>query len=169
MQKIIKIPFYIALVFIVGLLSGHLTFKLLSFNKTVVVPDINGKGLVEATDILRKKGLYIRLEGEDFDNYAPAGYIMRQDVPHGNKVKAGREIRVVLSKGPRVRYAPDVVGQPIDAAEVILRDRGIKVGRVIYVHSDTVPKNVILAQRPEPNEKGGDMFSVIVSSGAYEN
>lgn len=169
MNKLIKIPIYIIAIFAIGMLSGHFTFKLLSFSRTVTVPDLRGKGMVDANDILRGKGLHIRLEGEDYDSYIPQGYIIRQDIPPHNKVKEGREIRIVLSKGPRIKYVPDVVGQPLDAAEVILKEKGIRIGRIIYVHSEKTAKNTILAQRPETNEKGGENFSVLVSLGDYEN
>jgi serine/threonine-protein kinase len=116
MKRLIKIPLYLIILSILGIISGYLTFKLLSFGKTVDVPDLRGKGMVEASSILKNKGLYIRLENEDYDSYVPQGYIIRQDIPAGNKVKEGREIGVVLSKGPRVKYVPDVVGQPLSAA-----------------------------------------------------
>jgi len=31
-----------------------------------------------------------------------------------------------------------------------------------------VPKGTILAQRPEPNERGGEQFSILVSLGGSE-
>jgi serine/threonine-protein kinase len=127
------------------------------------------KSMIEANDILRKNGLYIRLEGEDYDSYIPQGYIIRQDILPNNSVKEGREIRVVLSKGPRVRYVPDVVGHPLEVAEAVLKEKGIRIGKIIYVHSEKITKNTILAQRPEANEKGGEIFSVLISLGNFEN
>jgi serine/threonine-protein kinase len=168
MRKLVKISIYIAAIFVVGMLSGYVTFKLMSFSRTVNVPDLIGKGMVDADNILRSKGLYIRLEGEDYDSYIPEGHVMRQDIPAGNSVKEGREIRVVLSKGPRMRYIPDIVGQPLDIAESLLKEKGIKIDKVIYVHSGQIERNIIIAQRPETTEKGADKFSVIVSLGSYE-
>lgn len=168
MRRFIKIPLYTAVVLVVGILSGHLTVKVLSFSRTVAVPDLRGKTMMEANDTARGKRLYIRLEGEDYDSYIHQGSIIRQDIPSGSKVKEGREIGIVLSKGPRVQYVPDVVGQSIDRAELLLTDKGIRVGRIIYVHSDKVPKNTVLAQRPETNESGGDIFKIIVSLGSHE-
>lgn len=169
MKKFIKIPLYIIVLFALGILSGHFTFKLLSLNKTLTVPDLSGKSMIEATNELRGKGLYIRLEGEGYDSYIPQGSVIRQDIPAGNKVKEGREIGVVLSKGPKVKFVPEVVGQPLDMAEGLLKDKGIRIGKVIYVHSEKAPKNVIIAQRPETTEKSGDDFSVVVSLGGYED
>lgn len=168
MNKLVKIPLYIIAIFVIGMLSGHFTFKLLSLSRTVTVPDLRGKGMVDANDIVRKKSLYIRLEAEEYDLYVPQGYIMRQDIPPDSSVKEGREIRVVLSRGPKVRYVPDIVGQPLETAERILREKGITIGKVIYVHSEKTAKNIIVAQRPEVNEKGGESFNVLVSLGDFE-
>lgn len=167
-KSLIKIPLYIIAIFTVGMLSGHLTFKILSFSRTVEVPDLRGKSLIEASNIARGKDLYIMVKGEDYDSYIPQGYIIRQDVPPGNTVKEGREIMVILSKGPAIKYIPDIVGQPIDTAEAILLENGIKIKKVIYVHSAEIPKNIVIAQRPEASENGGDSFSVVVSAGDYE-
>ncbi len=168
MRALIKIPVYVLALLVLGIISGNLTFKILSFSRTVTVPDLKGKAMMDANDMLRGKGLYIRLEGEDYDSYIHQGSILRQDIRPGSTVKEGREIGIVLSKGPRVQYVPDVTGQSIDRAESILNDKGIRIGKILYVHSDKIPKNIIIAQRPETNEPGGDVFRILVSLGGLE-
>lgn len=168
MTRWMKIPLYLVLVILFGIVSGYLTFTALTMSRTVQVPELTGKGMVEGNDLLRSKGLYMRLEGDDFDSAIPQGSIIRQDIPAGTGVKAGREIRVVLSRGIRVTAVPDVVGQPVEQAEAMLHPRGIKINRVVYVRSANVPKGAILAQRPEPGERGGEQFSVLVSLGTAE-
>ncbi len=74
---------------------------------------------------------------------------------------------MVVSKGPKVQYVPDVVGMKLDEAETVLAERSIRIAKVINVHSD-VDKNIIIAQRPESDEKGGENFRVIVSLGSFE-
>lgn len=167
MNKFIKIPLYIGILFLLGMLAGHLTFKLLSFSNTVDVPDLRGKSVAEAVNMLQKKGLHMLGAAEDFDSDVVAGNIARQDIPPQSKVKEGRGVKVVISKGPRVQYVPDLVGMKLEDAGQLLLGRGIRIGKTIYVHSD-VDKNVIIAQRPESEEKGGDNFRVIVSLGAVE-
>jgi serine/threonine-protein kinase len=63
---------------------------------------------------------------------------------------------------------PDVVGQTIAQAESALQPRGIKIGKVVYIRSDAAPKDIILAQRPEPLERGGEQFSILVSLGSAD-
>ncbi len=165
MNRWLKIPLYALLVILFGIGSGYITFTLLTMNPTVGVPDLRGKGMVEANDILRSKSLYIRLEGDDYDAFVPQGFIVRQSIPAGSQVKQGREIGIILSRGSRISYVPDVVGQTIDQAEIALQPRGIKIGKILYVRSESTPKDTIIAQRPEPLERGGEQFIILVSLG----
>ncbi len=165
-----------------GLLSGYLSFEILSFSKTVEVPDLKGKTLFEANDLLNKKGLLLKVEGEDYDPFIMSGRIIRQDIPPGNKVKEDRGIKVFLSKGPKVSSIPQLVGQTLEDAESIISKSGLKLGKVIRLHSDTVEKDRIIAQMPAADEAvGSDVsqkpedlmdkyhdLSVIVSSGPYD-
>ncbi|HSW64201.1 MAG TPA: PASTA domain-containing protein [Dissulfurispiraceae bacterium] len=163
-----KIPLYGLLMILFGIGSGYLTFTLLTLNRTVDVPDLRGKGMVEANDLLRGKSLYIRLEGDDYDVSVPQGFIVRQSIPAGGQVKQGREIGIVLSRGSRISHVPDVVGQTLEQAESALQSRGIKISKVSYIRSDSAPKDTIIAQRPEPLERGGEQFSVLISLGDTE-
>ena len=182
LRKIIAVPLYVLSFVLMGLLSGYLAFKILSFSKTVEVPDLRGKTLFEANDLLSKKGLNLKVEGEDFDSTVVQGRIMRQDVPPASKVKEQRGIKVFLSKGPRVWSLPDLTGQTIEEAELAVNSLGLSIQKIIRTHSSTVAKDVIIAQRPLPDEplEGNASapsqeipgqhpgFSIVVSSGPYD-
>jgi beta-lactam-binding protein with PASTA domain len=182
LRKIITIPLYILGFALMGLLSGYLAFKIMSFSKTVEVPDLRGKTLFEANDLLNKKGLYLKVEGEDYDSVVVPGLIVRQDIPSGNKVKEQRGIKVFLSKGPRVWTIPDLVGMNIGEAEPLISKSGLRVLKTLSIHSATVERDIIIAQRPNPDEtletgapqKPQDLLgqrrglSLIVSAGPYD-
>ena len=168
MNKFIKIPLYIFAFILLGLVFGFLTFKLLSFSRTVQMPELQGKSLVEANRLLTDIGLYIKIEGEDYDAAIPQGNIIKQDIPAGNNVKERRGIKVVISKGPRVSSVPMIVNDTITNAETTLLQKGLKIGKVITVHSDIVEKDKIISQKPEPNEQVSDVVTVLVSQGPYD-
>lgn len=168
LNRFIKFPLYIFAFILLGLVFGYLTFKVLSFSRTVEVPDLLGKSLLESNRLLSDKGLYLKIEGEDYDPAIPTGNIIRQDVPSGNKIKERRGIKVVISKGPRVTSVPIIVNESITNAESLLLQKGLKISKVITVHSDIVEKDIIIAQRPGPEEQVSDTFTVIVSLGPYE-
>jgi serine/threonine-protein kinase len=168
MSNLIKIPLYFLTFILLGLIFGYLTFKILSFSRTVEVPDLYGKSLIEANELLTKNGLYLKIEGEDYDSTVLPGHILRQDVPARDKVKERRGIKVIISKGPKVHSIPMLVNETLLNAESILLQKGLKITKVIRVHSDTIEKDRIVAQKPEPDERVGDYITVLVSLGPHE-
>jgi beta-lactam-binding protein with PASTA domain len=167
MRKLIKFSLYFFVFILLGLMFGYLTFKTLSFSRTVEMPNLYGKSLLESNKLLTSKDLYLKIEGEDYDSTVPPGVVIRQDVPAGKKVKERRAIKVVISKGPRVKSVPEVVNKTLADAESLLLQKGLKV-REIMVHSDTVEKDKIVAQKPGPDEQASDTVTVLVSLGPYD-
>lgn len=167
-RNILRIPLFFGLFVLLGLAFGILTFKILSFTRTVEVPSLSNLSLLEANDITSKYGLYLKIEGEDYDPAILPGKIIRQDVPAGNKIKEKRAIKVVISKGPKTFFVPSVVGETLADAEVVLLRKGLRIGKVISVHSDAAEKGRIVAQKPEPEDRPGGDLTVLVSSGPHE-
>lgn len=167
-KTIARYLLYVFAFVMLGLTFGYLTFKLLSFSRTVEVPDLYGKSLLEANKILTNNNLYLKIEGEDYDAVIVSGNIVRQDVPAGNKVKERRAIKVIISKGPRVKSVPLLTDETLVNAESLLIQKGLKIGKVIAVHSDSVEKDRIIAQKPRPEDQVSDTITVLVSTGPYE-
>lgn len=165
---IARIPLYLVTFVLLGLIFGFLTFKVLSFSRTVEVPDVSGKSLLQANKLLADKGLYLKIEGEDYDAVVPPGNIIRQDIPAGNRVKEQRAIKVIISKGPRITSVPSLVGETLADAEALLIQKGLKLAGVILVHSDDVEKDRVLAQKPTPMDRVGETVTVVVSLGPHE-
>lgn len=172
MNKDIKIIarflLYVLAFVMLGLTFGYLTFKVLSFSRTVEVPDLYGKSLLEANKLLTNNNLYLKIEGEDYDAINSSGNIIRQDVPAGNKVKERRGIKVIISKGPRIKSVPLLTDETLVNAESLLLQKGLKIAKVIFVHSDAIEKGRILAQKPGPEDQVSDTITVLVSAGPYE-
>lgn len=168
MNSFLRAALFFALFVVLGLTFGFLTFKILSFSRTVEVPAITNMTVIEADKVLGKAGLDLKIEGEDFDSVIPSGKIVRQDVPAGKTVKERRAIRIVISKGPRVHSIPLLVSETLQSAESILLQKGLRIGKVINVHSDTAPKGVIVAQKPDPDDKLTDVITVLVSAGPHD-
>lgn len=168
MSNLIKVPLYVLFFILLGLIFGYLTFEVLSFSRTVEVPDLYGKSPVEASKLLKERGLYLNIEGEDYDPTMLTGHILKQDVPSNKKVKEGRGIKVIVSKGPRVQSIPVLVDETLSNAESLLLQKGVKIAKVIRLHSDAVEKDRIIAQKPEPTETVSDYITVLVSLGPHE-
>ncbi len=162
MKKIL----YIFAVIIGGFLSGYLFLSIFVSSGTTEIPDLRGKDIVQANQILKERGLYMRIDGEEYSDF-PLGTISKQTIPPDTKVKKGREIGVIVSKGVRFPVLPDVVGLSLEEAEKILVEKGIPIERVIFIHSKKYEKNTVIAQRPEPDE-GGKSIRLLVSLGEKE-
>lgn len=167
-NNFIKVPLFFAVFVLLGLTFGYITFKALSFSRTVEVPSLANMSLVEANEALSKAGLYLKIEGEDYDPAVGTGKILRQDVPAGNKVKEKRAIKVVISKGPKVYSIPVLVNETLGDAEGVLAEKGLRIGKIINVHSDSMEKGRIVAQSPEPDERLDGPITVLVSLGPHE-
>jgi beta-lactam-binding protein with PASTA domain len=168
LNSFLRITLLFMVFVILGLTFGYLTFKVLSFSRTVEVPQLTNMTLLDANEALNKAGLYLKIEGEDYDSSIQAGRILRQDVPPGNKIKEKRAVRVIVSKGPRVYSIPSLVNDTLSDAQASLMAKGLRVGRVISVHSDSVEKGKVIAQRPEPDEPSTDSVTILVSLGPNE-
>ncbi|MCE5194195.1 MAG: PASTA domain-containing protein [Nitrospiraceae bacterium] len=168
MNNTIKIPLYFIGFVLLGFLFAYITFQIISFSKTVDVPDLSGKSLVEANEMLKKIKLSLKIGGEDFDASAPPGKIIKQDAPPGSKLKEQRAVKVIISRGTRIQEIPFVVGEPSDKAESILLQKGFKLNRIIRVHSNSIEKDRVIAQRPGPDDKSEGKVVLIVSAGNYD-
>jgi len=168
MSNFLKVPLFFALFILLGLSFGFLTFKILSFSRTVEVPSLTNLTMLEANESLSRTNLYLKIEGEDFDPTIQTGRIIRQDVPPGYNVKEKRSIKVIVSKGPRISSVPQLVHEALTDAESLLMQKGLSIGKVIYIHTDTEEKGKIIAQKPEPHERLSDKITVLVSLGPHE-
>ncbi len=164
-RRIFKWILIIVSLIAIGIVSAFFTLNILSYGKAVEVPALTGKNVVEANSLLNQKGLYLRVEGEDYDVSIPPGYIIRQDIPAMTRVKEGRSIRVVLSKGARFLYVPSFEGKTIDDAEASMAQNRLRPGIISMAHSSTVEKDRVIAQNPRPGESGGDVVNLLVSLG----
>ena len=168
MKKLIRVPLYVLSFLFLGLIFGYLTFKVLGFSRTVEVPSLYGKSLVEANELLVKSRLYLKIEGEDYDSIVLPGHILKQDVPPGETIKEGRRIKVIVSKGPRIQSMPMLVNETLFNAESLLLRKGLKIAKIIRVHADNVEKDRIIAQSPETGERLSEQITVLVSLGPHE-
>lgn len=164
----IKFPLYILSFILLCLIFGYFTFKVISFARTVEVPDLHGKNVQEANKLLVERGLYLKIEDENHDSTVPKGHVIRQEIQPGNMVKERSIIKIVISKGPQAMSIPLIVNETLNHAEYLLRQKGLKISKIIPVHSDTIERDHIIAQKPEPHERIGDHITVLVSRGPYD-
>jgi serine/threonine-protein kinase len=141
------------------------------FRKSIPVPDLTNKSIVEAMDILSSYDLGVRKEGSEFSENVPAGTVLRQMPPGGTPVRTGKIIRVVLSQGNESVYVPDLTSQPLRAAEISLRSNFLSLGEVQTRPSVAFVKDAVVAQNPPPRKivPRNTFVQLIVSAGPPED
>ncbi|MBL8022759.1 MAG: PASTA domain-containing protein [Elusimicrobia bacterium] len=142
-----------AALFVAALLATALGLQwavtgLLHSRKVVVVPDLTGKTLEQALDILSPLQLALSKEAVQFDENSPPGAIVRQAPPAELRVREGKIIRVTLSSGGQVVFVPDVIGVTLTEAQNRLRSGGLSLGAVSQIYSGQHPAGTVMEQTP---------------------
>ncbi len=127
-----------------------------------------GRNLPEATELLNNERLYINIADKMYSEEIEEGHIVSQNVQEGDKVKAGTEISVIVSKGTEMYSMPSFEGQFLKDAKLTLFNLGMKMGKITTVHSDSIEKGMIIAQRPLPGNIQSNVINFLVSKGPYD-
>jgi serine/threonine-protein kinase len=143
------------LIALAGLLVGlagasaylSLTFIIRS-QDTVVVPELVGRHVVYALEVLSDLGLNTRVRGSEFNPGAPKHSVLFQDPTPGAEIKKGRDVRLILSKGPETLVMPNITGLTSQQARLILEENGLCLGHLSRVFSPRMFADGVLAQVP---------------------
>lgn len=130
------------------------------------VPNLTGKPLDEARQLLEKAGLALGEQHEDWSEEIPAQAVISQSEAPDAQLKVGSAIDVVVSKGRQPRDVPDLSGKTLDEAKTALEELGLSV-EVREAHSDSVEKGKIISQEPGAQTQLylGDTVTVTISLG----
>lgn len=158
----------IALLAVLGLFLGILNGLSGSFfGEEVEVPYLVGKSLKEADQELSKLGLKLNVLSEQYNNEVEKDHIISQQYVKGFKVKKGREIGVVVSKGTQLQKVPNVVGMDRSAAEVELRNYGFRIGEIDKMFDEKYESNQVISQDPRGGTEAepGEFINLMISEG----
>lgn len=153
-----------ALVLIVGL--GTWWYQTQGPGAYTTVPPVDGKTSDEARDIMRSADLgVIVLTG--FSDDVPAGYVVSTDPAAQEQIAKGDDVKITVSKGPRMATVPDVVGVLEADAIDQLDSAGFTVGTKDRVYSDTVPEGEVMSTSPVAEElvRHDTSVALVISNG----
>lgn len=167
MNRLLKgIGIFLALI-AVGVVSALAVIALLLRQEEVRVPDLLGRDIVTVIELVSQQGLQIKVDRREPSQTIPKDAVIDQNPPPGSGAKKGRAVRVVVSLGPSELLTPKLVGEQYRRAEIQLRQSGLVAPDVARVWSDTVERDLVIAQDPPagtPLEKGGRV-GLLVSLG----
>lgn len=131
------------------------------------VPDLTLSTVPEAERRLKDEGLKLGETISVFNPDVPKGCVISQSPPAFTTVKRYRGVKITVSSGELGVSVPELRGQSLRHAEIVLGRAGLQLGRVSQVYSDQSPTDVVISTFPGPGaqaEEGGSI-DVLVSLG----
>jgi beta-lactam-binding protein with PASTA domain len=134
----------------------------------VRVPDLTNLSLEEGEKLLSAVGLRLTREGERFDPGVPRGLIVSQDPPPDTPVRGHRRVSVVISLGEEFSSVPELFGESVRGARVLLERSGLRAAGITHAPSDQVGEGLVVATDPpaETVLRRGAPVGLLVSSGS---
>lgn len=145
--------------FMLALAAGAFLTGLFVFNNLVMprlihsggeieVPDLSNLTLEQAERALRPHSLEVSRAGERFDPAVPRGFILSQDPPAGTPVRGRRRVMVVVSLGEEFSSVPELFGESLRGARLLVEHAGLRVGGITRAPSEDVGEGLIAGSDP---------------------
>jgi serine/threonine-protein kinase len=166
--RIAKIGALCVAFFLVAGVSAYLTLTLIIKSEdTVIVPELVGKDVVSALELLTELELNTKVKGSEYSAEFAKNHVVFQDPEPGSEIKRDRDVRIVISKGPRTVLMPNLVSLPVPQAYVIMDENGLSAGQLSRTHNKAVEKDHVIAQLPTPGSRieRGSAIDLLVSQG----
>lgn len=129
------------------------------------VPRLDGRSLEEASVLLGRLGLLVRVEYQP-NEAIPAGTVFGQRPVAGSKLEVGTEVTVIVSDGPAGLKVPDVKGFQQGEAVKLLQATGLQAD-LQPTYDESVRPGEVLRTDPAAGNRAGDSgkVAVFVSNG----
>ena len=146
------------LLVVVGIIAILIFFVAVKGAEQTMVPEVRGKALTEALLELQVKELYPRIQLRYSQSSRDRDHILEQDPRAGTIVKAGRQVRLVVSQGVMINRVENYIGRNIDDVrmdlQVFVASSGnsplLSLKEPLMYDFSPEPPGTILQQKPEP-------------------
>ena len=137
--------------------------------RPVPVPDVTGRTLPKARDLLRQAGLHVGAVKKEYNERVDEGLVVGQSVKGDAEAPIGSDIDLLISKGPAPVPVPKVIGLTQGEATAALQALGFGVS-VQEEFSEKVDKGVVISQTPAKGTvyQPGNAVTIVVSKGPPE-
>lgn len=157
----------ISFIVIMGI-SATITVIVLVKGEEVEVPDITGKPVDEAIDLLSHRGLFMK-KMTQFHPTVPEGKVISQDPRPKSRIKKNKKVKVYVSLGTQRTLTPSLIGKTLRAVAIEISEKGLNIGIISQAALGQEP-GVIIAQEPPPDSEvnRGTPVNLLVSTGSRE-
>ena len=166
--KIVKISALGLAFLLVAGASAYLTLTLIIKSEdTVIVPDLVGKDVVSALEILTDLQLNTKVNGSEYNQKFPKNHVTFQEPEAGSEIKKDRDVRIIISKGAKHILMPNVVTLSDRQARMIFEENDFTRGKLSHTYSSAVEKDHVIVQVPQAGTliTRGAKADILVSSG----
>lgn len=134
----------------------------------VTVPDLTNLTVEQAEEALRPFGLQVSRAGERFDPAAPRGFVIAQEPGAGTTVRGSKRIAVIVSLGEEFSSVPELFGESVRSARMLIERAGLRSGSVVQAPSEDAGEGMVAGSDPGPETVLGRNTPVhlLVSTGA---
>lgn len=152
--------------FMSALVSFHITLR----GETVTAPDLINITLDEAKKELAERKLSIVQTGIQLHQSIEQGKIIFQEPTPGSRININKQVKVMLSAGREKVVVPRLIGENFQKINQILKESGLRKGKISHVHTPKYAAGRILAQHPAPLEEVAlsSRIGLLVSQGEKE-
>jgi eukaryotic-like serine/threonine-protein kinase len=132
----------------------------------VELPDIVEKEFYAARRDLSPLGVTLEKIGEEYHAVIPEGSIIEQSPQAFSRVKKGRTVEAVVSRGPERVIIPDLLRQGEEQARTRLRQSNLEPGSVSR-RADSAPPGTVIEQNPFAGAQAirGTRVNMVISTG----
>ncbi|MEI8133772.1 MAG: PASTA domain-containing protein [bacterium] len=133
-----------------------------------VLPKVVGKPVDEAVQILHDAGYEPIKYETQFDEKAKEGLIIRQTPEGGDETKPGRKVYLIISGGKEMVVMPNLIGQQLKDARILLVRSNLGLGKTDFGFSDSIASGVVIQQSPRVGTKisAEQKIDIVVSEGS---
>jgi beta-lactam-binding protein with PASTA domain len=148
-SRVLKIAILLVVFTLIVGASAYLTLTMIIKSEdTVIVPDLAGKNIVYVLELLTDLGLNTKIEGSEYSTEMPKNNVIFQEPEPGSEIKKGRDVRIIISKGPKSILMPNLERLPVQQARIILEENSLCQGQISSTYSNRIKKDSIIAQVP---------------------
>lgn len=149
-------------------LSAITAMRFAIHGREVTMPNLVGKSVAEATQILGSRGLVLRVADRVYSEL-PINVVARQTPPAGVLMKVSQQAHVVLSLGQRQLTIPSIEGKSLRASRIELLRTGLQIGEISNLHLPDAASDTVILQSPRPGSTAASpRVDLLVSEGPAE-
>ena len=146
-------------------LSAITAMRIAIHGREVTMPNLVGKSVSEANQLLRSRGLVLRVADRVYTDM-PLNVVVRQTPTAGLLMKVSQQAHVVLSLGQRQLTIPRLEGTTLRISRIEMLREGLQIGEVSNITLPNVPADTVVIQNPKPGTGAATpRVDVLVSQG----